>query len=190
MNAFLSLISCQLDIDKMYFDSNDPLISKYRYFIKNCEEVGIKHFKYSKAFMKYSNDMNDLYNSIDEHPRKKRKVLIVLDDMIAEMTSNKKNHAVFTAKGNIYLVFIMESYFQVPKYVRLNTAHCFIMNIPNKWKINKLQLIINLILTSEFKRPRRNFTSELCSLLAIDTILPSDDALRFLSIKSNDGHHW
>ena len=174
----------------MYFDPNDPFIRKYRYLIKNCEDVGIKNFNDSKAFMKYSNDMNDLYNSIYEHPRKKRKVLIVFDDMIAEMTINKKNHSVFTAKRNIYLVFIMESYFQVPKYVRLNTAHCFIMNIPNKWKINKLQLIINLILTSEFKRPRRNFTSELCSLLAIDTILPSDDALRFLSIKSNDGHHW
>ena len=132
MNALLSLISCQLDIDKMYFDPNDPFIPKYRYLIKNCEDVGIKNFKDSKAFMKYSNDMNDLYNSIDEHPRKKRKVLIVFDDMIAEMTINKKNHSVFTAKGKIYLVFIMESYFQVPKYVRLNTAHRFIMNIPNK----------------------------------------------------------
>ena len=74
----------------------------------------------------------------DYNPRKKRKVLIVFDDMIADMINNKQLDSIVTElfirgrKLNISIVFIMQSYFKVPKDVRLNSTHFFIMKIPNK----------------------------------------------------------
>ena len=69
---------------------------------------------------------------------KKEKVLIVFDDMIADMINNKKLNPIVTElfirgrKLNIYIAFIKQSYFKLPKYVRLNSTHFFIMKIPNK----------------------------------------------------------
>ena len=69
---------------------------------------------------------------------KKRKILIIFDDMIADMINNKKLNPIVTElfirgrKLNISIVFITQSYFKVPKDVRLNSAHSFIMKIPNK----------------------------------------------------------
>ena len=71
-------------------------------------------------------------------PNKKRKILIVFDDMIADMLSNKRLSPIITElfirgrKMNIFLVFITESYFAVPKNIRLNSTHYFVMKIPNK----------------------------------------------------------
>ena len=65
--------------------------SKYQYLIKKSEEIGLKHFKDPKAFMEYSNDMNYIYNSIEEYnSMKERKELIVFDDMIADIVNEKK----------------------------------------------------------------------------------------------------
>ena len=69
---------------------------------------------------------------------KQRKVLIAFDDMIADMINNKKLNPIVTElfirgrKLNISIVFITQSYFKVPKDVRLNSTHFFIMKIPNK----------------------------------------------------------
>ena len=69
---------------------------------------------------------------------KKRKILIVFDDMSADMISNNKLNPIVTElfirgrKLNISIVFITQSYFKVPKDVRLNSTHFFIMKIPNK----------------------------------------------------------
>ena len=99
------------------------------------EKVGLDHFDDPKAFIEYSNDMHDID---DYNPRKKRKVLIVFDDMIADMINNKQLDSIVTElfirgrKLNISIVFIMQSYFKVPKDVRLNSTHFFIMKIPNK----------------------------------------------------------
>ena len=86
--------------------------------------------------MEYSNDMQDVYKNIEEYnPRKKRKVLIVFDDMISDLINNKKLNSIVTElfikgrKINISIVFITQSYFRVPKEVRLNTTHIFIMKI-------------------------------------------------------------
>ena len=88
--------------------------------------------------MEYSNDMQDVYKNVDEYnPDKKRKILIVFDDMIADMINNKKLNSIVTKlfirgrKLNISLVFITQSYFKVPKDVRLNSTHFFIMKILN-----------------------------------------------------------
>ena len=72
--------------------------------------------------------MSGIYKNIEEYnPNKKRKILIVFDDMIADMLSNKKLNPVVTElfisvrKLNISLVFITQSYFVVPKNIRLRT---------------------------------------------------------------------
>ena len=88
--------------------------------------------------------MQDVQKNIDEYNAdKERKILIVFDDMIADMINNKKLNSIITGffirgrKLNISFVFITQSYFKVPKYVRLNSTHFFIMKIPNNF--NKLR---------------------------------------------------
>ena len=88
--------------------------------------------------------MQDVYENIEEHNlRKKRKILIAFDDMIAVMINKKLNPVVTELfirgrKLNISLVFITQSYFKVPKEVRVNFTHFFIMKILNKGNFNKL----------------------------------------------------
>ena len=84
--------------------------------------------------------MQDVYKNIEDYnPRKTRKLLIDFDDMIAEMSNNNnKLNPIVTElfirdrKLNIYIVFITQSYFKVPKDVKLNSTHFFIIKIPNK----------------------------------------------------------
>ena len=89
--------------------------------------------------MEYSNDMQHVYKNIEEYNLiKKRKVLIIFDDMIADMINNKNLNPevselfVRGRKLNISIVFITQSYFKVSKDVRLNSTHFFILKIPNK----------------------------------------------------------
>ena len=82
----MSLINNQPDIDKIYLYAKDLYEAKYQYLINKREKVGLDHFKDSKAFMEYANDMEDVYKNIENYnQRKKRKILIVLDEMIADM---------------------------------------------------------------------------------------------------------
>ena len=74
--------------------------------------------------------MNDVYKNIDDYnPDKENKILIVFDDMIADMIHNTKLNSIVTElfirgrKLNISLVFITQSYCKVPRDVRLNTSH-------------------------------------------------------------------
>ena len=90
-NALLNLINNQPDIDKIYLYAKDPYEAKYQYLINKREGVGINHFNDPKAFIEYSNDMQDVYKNIDEYNTdKERKILIVFNDMIADMTNSKK----------------------------------------------------------------------------------------------------
>ena len=91
--------------------------------------------------------MHDVYKNIDEYnPDKERKILIVFDDMIADMINNKKLNSVVTElfirgrKLNISIVFITQSYFKVPKDVRLNTTHFFITKILNKRELQQIAI--------------------------------------------------
>ena len=97
--------------------------------------------------MEYSNDMQDVYKNIEScNPRKNRKVLIIFDGMIADMINNKRLNSIVTElfirgrKLNISIVFITQSYFKVPKDVRLNSTHSFIMKIPNKRELQQIAL--------------------------------------------------
>ena len=89
LNSLFSLISQQLDIDKIYSYAKDPYERKYQFLINKQESTGLKHFNYSNDFSEYSNDMDDIYKSIEEYnPNEKRKILIVFDDMIADILIN------------------------------------------------------------------------------------------------------
>ena len=104
----------------------------------------MKHFNDPKAFIEYSNDMDDVYKNSDNYNLdKENKILIVFDDMIADMINNKKLNSILTElfircrKLNISLVIISQSYFKVPKDVRNNSTHFFIMKIPNKKELQQ-----------------------------------------------------
>ena len=90
-NALLNLIKEQDDIDKIYLYAKDLSEPKYEFLIKKCEDAGTKHFNDSNAFIECSNTMDDVYENIDDYnPNRKRKILIVFDDMIADIMTNKK----------------------------------------------------------------------------------------------------
>ena len=90
-NSLFSLINQQPDIDKTYLYTKGTYEAKYQFFINKRKSASLEHFNDSKAFIKYSNNMDYIYKNIEEYnPNKKRKILIVLDDMIAVMLSNKK----------------------------------------------------------------------------------------------------
>ena len=131
--------------------------------------------------------MHNVYKNINDYnPDKENKILIVFDDMIADMINNKKLNSIVTElfirgrKLTMYIVFITQSYFKVPKDVRLNTTHFFIMKIPNKRELQ--QIAINHssdINTKDFANIYRKCTAEPYSFLVNDTTLSSDNPLRF-----------
>ena len=88
----LNLINNELDIDKNFLYAKDLHEAKYQFLINKRENTDLNHFNDSKAFIKYSNDEDDIYENIEEYnPNKKRKTLIVFDNIITNMLSNKKN---------------------------------------------------------------------------------------------------
>ena len=106
--------------------------------------------------------------------------------MIADMINNKKLNSIVTElfircrKLNISLVFISQSYFKVPKDVRNNSTHFFIMKIPNKRELQ--QIAINHssdINTKDFINIYQKFTDKPYSFLVIDTTFPSSNPLAF-----------
>ena len=186
-NALLNLINNQPDIDKIYLYAKDPYETKYQFLINKRERTGLKHFNDPKAFIEYSNDMQDVYKNIDEHNiYEECERLIAFDDMVADVINNRKLNSIVTElfirgrKLNISLVFITQSYFKVPKDVRLNTSHFFIAKIPNKRELQ--QIAINHssdISTKDFANIYRKCTAEPYSFLVNDTTLASDNPLRF-----------
>ena len=102
------------------------------------------------------------------------------------MINNKKLNSVVTElfirgrKLNISLVFITQSYFKVPKDVRLNSTHFFIMKIPNKRELQQIALNHSSGINSkDFIKICKKYTGELYSLLVNDATLASDHSLRF-----------
>ena len=89
----LNLINHEPDFDKIYLYVKDPYKAKYQFVINKRESTDLKYYlNNSKAFIEYSNDMDDIYKNFEEYnPDKKRKFFIVFDDMIADMLSNKQN---------------------------------------------------------------------------------------------------
>ena len=121
---------------------------------------------------------------------KKIKKLIVFDDMIADMIHNKKLNSIVTffsivncllEEGNyIFLLFLLLNHILIPKDVRLNTSHSFIAKIPNKRELQ--QIAINHssdINTKDFANIYRRCTAKPYSFLVVNTMLASNNLLRF-----------
>ena len=145
-NSLFNLISHQPDIDKVYLYAKDPYEAKHQFLINKRDNTGLEHLNDSKAFIEYSNDMDDIYKNLEEYnPNKKRRIFVLFDDML----SNKKRNPIVTElfirgrKLNISLLFNTQSCFPVPKNLRLNSTHYF----QTSKNFNKLHLIIHQILT-------------------------------------------
>ena len=165
-------------------DLSEP---KYENLIKNRENIGIKHLNDSKAFIECSNAMDDVYENIDNYnPNRRRKISIVFDDMIADIKTNKKFQSIIKElfircrKQNVSLVFITQSYFSVPKDVRLNSTHYLIMKINNRRELQNIAINHSAEIDyQDFMKMYRECTREPYSFLTIDTTLPSSNPLRF-----------
>ena len=131
--------------------------------------------------------MPDVYKNIEEYNlAKKYKLLIVFDDMIGDMINNEKLDSIVTKlfirtrKLNIPIVFITQSYFKVPKDVRLNYTYFFIMKIPNKRELQQIYLNHSPdIDINDFIKIYKKYTPEPYSFLVNDTTLSPDNPLRF-----------
>ena len=114
-----------------------------------------------------------------------KKVLIVFDDMIADIMANKKFQAIIKQlfircrKLNISLIFITQSYFSVPKDARLNATHYFIMKINGKIELNNIARNHSVDIDyNDFMKIYRECTKEPVNFLTIDTTLSARDPLR------------
>ena len=131
--------------------------------------------------------MDDVYKDIDNYnPKRDKKVLVVFDNMVADIVTNKEFQAIIKKlfvrcrKLYISLVFITQSYFSVPKYVRLKTTHYFIMKINKKRELQNIAINPSAnIDDQDFKKIYRECTKEPYNFLIIDTTLPESDPLRF-----------
>ena len=131
-NALLNLIQKNNNnlIDKIYLYAKDLEEPNYQLLIGKRENAETKNLNDTNTFFKYSNTIDDIYDDINDYnPKRKRKVLIVFGDVIADIMTNKKFQVIIKElfircrKLNISLVFITQSYFSVPKEVRLNSTH-------------------------------------------------------------------
>ena len=140
------MISQQHDIDKIYLYGKGPYKVKYKLLIRKLESTDLNYCEDSKAFTKYSNVMRDIYKNIEEYnPGKQRKILIVFDDMIADMISNKVFNAKVTElfirgrKLNVSLVYIMQFCFFYRK------TDYFITKILNKQELQQITFNHSLV---------------------------------------------
>ena len=142
--------------------------------------------------------MRDVHRNINKYnPDKENKILIVFDDMINDMINNQKLNSIVAElfirgrKLNISVVFITQSYFKVPKDVRLNTTHFFIAKIPNRSELRgTVTNNSSDISTKEFTNIYRKCTAETYSFLINDTTLASDNlwGFRKLFLEYNKNH--
>ena len=137
--ALINSINEKNNIDKIYLYAKNLSKPKYEFLIKKRENVGIKHLNDPNVFVECSNTMDDFYKNINDYkPIRKRKKLTVFDDMIADIMTNKKFQAMVKKlfircrKLNISLVYTTQSYFSVPKDVRLNLTRYFFMRINSR----------------------------------------------------------
>ena len=130
--------------------------------------------------------MDDVYENISNYnPNRKRKVLIVFDNMIADIMTNKnfqpkiKELFIRCRKINISLAFITQSY-SVPKDVRLNSTYCFIMKINSKIELQNIAVNHSADIDyKDFIKICRECTKEPYNFMTIDATLPSTNPLRF-----------
>ena len=144
-NTLLHLINNLHPIDKIYLYTKDIHKLKYEYLINKREKAGIKNLDDPKAFIEYSDDMDDVLDDINNYNKNRdKKVLIVFDDMIADIEYNKNFKRIIkelfyrARKINVSIVFITQSYFRALKDARLNSMHYILMKINNKKELKRI----------------------------------------------------
>ena len=143
-NTLLHLINNFHPIDKIYLYAKDTDEKKYQYLINKREQAGMKNLNDAHAFIQYSSDMNDVLDHINYNKNRDKKVLIIFDDMIADIMRSEKFKAIVKElfircrKLNISIVFITQSYFRTPKDARLNSTHYILMKIGNKKELKSI----------------------------------------------------
>ena len=178
-NTLLHLIEKFYPIDKIYLYAKDTNEPKYQYLINKREQAGIKNLNDPHAFIEYSNDMNDVLentNNYNKNKTREKKVLIVFDDMIADIMRSEKFKAIVKElfvrcrKLNISIVFITQFYFRTPKDARLNSTHYILMEIGNK---KELKIIVEEnsghLDFKEFLKIYNYCTREPYSFMMVDT---------------------
>ena len=131
--------------DKIYLYAKDTDEQKYQYLINKREQAGIKNLNDPHTFIEYSNDMNDVLEDVNNYNKNRdKKVLIIFDDMIADIMRSEKFKAIVKElfircrKLNISIVFITQSYFRTPKDARLDSIHYILMKINNKKELKSI----------------------------------------------------
>ena len=186
-NALFNLIKEQDDIDKTYLYAKDLSESRYELLIKKRKDAETKHLSDLNAFIECPNTMDDVYKNVNDYnPNRKRKILIVFDDMFANIMTNKKCQAIIKEifircrKLNISILFLKQFSLSVPKYLKLNSTTFLIMSISKKENCTRLQLIILQILTTNVSwRFTENAQENYILSLAIDTTLSASVSLIF-----------
>ena len=145
INTLLHLINNLHPIDKIYLYAKDIHEPKYEYLINKREQGRIKNLDDPKAFIEYSDDMDDVLDDINNYNENRdKKVLIVFDDMIADIEYNKNFKRIIkelfyrAREINVSIVFIMQSYFRALKDARLNSTHYILMKIGNKKEVKRI----------------------------------------------------
>ena len=159
--------------DKIYLYVKDLDEPKYYFLVEKREQAGLKNLNDLSAFIEYFNTMDDVYDNIDDYnSKRKRRVLIVFDDMIADIMTNKKFQAIIKElfircrKLNISLVFITQSYFSVPKELRLNSMHYLIFEVNNRRELQNIAINHSADIDyKDFLKMYRNCTKEPYSFL-------------------------
>ena len=176
-NTFLHLINNFHPIDKIYLYAKDTNEKKYQYLINKREQAGIKNLNDPHAFIEYSNDMNDVLDDINNYNKKRdKKVLIIFDDMIADIMRSEKFKSIVKElflrcrKINISIAFITQSYFRTPKDLRLNSTHYILTKIGNKKELKSIaQENSGHLDFKDFLRIYNYCTKELYSFMLVDT---------------------
>ena len=195
-NTLLNLIQKQDNdsvFDKIYLYAKDLSEPKYQFLIKKRENAEIKNLNDPNTFIECSYTMDGVYSNFDDYnPKRKKKDLIVFDDMVADIMTNKRFQAIIKElfircrKLNISLVFITQSYFSVPKEVRLNSTNYLIRKIHNKIELQQIAINHSADIDyRDFLKIYRNCTSETYSFLTIGTTLTADNLMRFRKNFSN-----
>ena len=174
-NALLTLINNQPDIDEIYLYARDPYETTYQFLIYKRETfiLSVSIQMICKMFSRILMNTTQIKN-------------VSFDDTIADMINKKKLNSIVTEqfirgrKLNISLVFITQSYFKVPKDVRLNSTHFFIMKIPNKRVLQQIALNHSSdIISKDFIKIYKKCTAEQYSFAVNDITLVSDNPLQF-----------
>ena len=147
-------------IDKIYLYAKDISEPKYEFLINNCKNAGIKNYNDPNAFIEYSNSMDDVLSNIDDYnQREKKRILIVFDDMIADIMTNKTFQAIIKEL-----------------FIRCRKLHS---KIHSKKELQSIAYDNSRDIDfTDFLKMYKSCIKELYSFFTIDTPLPTGDPMR------------